>query len=349
MENNFLRLDIPHVSNSVELPWNDIFKIYRENQTDDYTNAPILSNIDLKICLALGEDIDFGDWDGKGDEQENGSETENEEEQIDFLSRNDDIITDNLICFETEDIVGVESYPDPTIENENNESSPEEMSPLELMNHHKTIRERLEMLESEPELEDLDTEPEEEEIIELLDVTKDEKSLSKTTKNIPKYEDAHDMIYIPSSDPSKSGFYLSKDLVTNADYERFVDAIKYQAPSNWIDGNPPSGLEDEPVVNVSYQDAFLYSIWLGMRLPAKEELMHSLNLDRRKFFGVDNYFEWTSSPFSKEAMPEKDLKRIFLKERAIPEHAVFAIDQAPLMSNDEYNNQTSFRVARDAH
>jgi sulfatase modifying factor 1 len=78
-------------------------------------------------------------------------------------------------------------------------------------------------------------------------------------------------------------FYIDRTPVTNADYQRFVDAnprhpvphqdTDWARPYSWDPGRRtyPPGLGDYPVVLVSWQDAVAYTIWAGVRLPGEAE------------------------------------------------------------------------------
>ena len=72
-------------------------------------------------------------------------------------------------------------------------------------------------------------------------------------------------------------FYIGRYEVTNAKYERFVEATGYEPPRGWSDSSMPGGLEDHPVVNVSWHDAQAYCRWLSeetgqtVRLPTEAE------------------------------------------------------------------------------
>jgi formylglycine-generating enzyme required for sulfatase activity len=74
-----------------------------------------------------------------------------------------------------------------------------------------------------------------------------------------------------------NAFYIGRYEVTNAQYERFVRATGYQTPRGWSGGSIPGGLEDHPVVNVSWHDALAYCRWLSeetgqiVRLPTEAE------------------------------------------------------------------------------
>ena len=67
------------------------------------------------------------------------------------------------------------------------------------------------------------------------------------------------------------GFYIDRYEVTNKDYKKFVDAVRYQPPLNWEDGNYPTGMGNLPVTFVSWDDAHAYAEWAGKRLPTAEE------------------------------------------------------------------------------
>lgn len=65
--------------------------------------------------------------------------------------------------------------------------------------------------------------------------------------------------------------------VTNAQYAEFLQATAYQPAcsvnflKHWMNGVPPVGKEDHPVVYVDLDDARAYAAWAGKRLPTEEE------------------------------------------------------------------------------
>lgn len=65
--------------------------------------------------------------------------------------------------------------------------------------------------------------------------------------------------------------------VTNAEYATFVRASGHRAPKHWGGKSVPAGLEEHPVVYVSYTDAVAYCKWMSeqsgvtYRLPSEEE------------------------------------------------------------------------------
>jgi formylglycine-generating enzyme required for sulfatase activity len=72
-------------------------------------------------------------------------------------------------------------------------------------------------------------------------------------------------------------FAIGKYPVTNAQYAAFVQATDHMTPKHWEDGEIPSGKEDHPVVNVSWEDAMDFCQWLsqetgkGFVLPSEAE------------------------------------------------------------------------------
>lgn len=76
-----------------------------------------------------------------------------------------------------------------------------------------------------------------------------------------------------------NSFYIDKFEVTNAQYKRFIDETKREAPKNvvnsdytiWKNGTYPEELANHPVVNVTWYEAKAYCEWAGKRLPTAIE------------------------------------------------------------------------------
>jgi serine/threonine-protein kinase len=72
-------------------------------------------------------------------------------------------------------------------------------------------------------------------------------------------------------------YHIAQYPITNAQYLKFVEVSNHAVPHHWTDGKIPSGLENHPVVNVSWQDACAYCDWASraagckIRLPSEAE------------------------------------------------------------------------------
>lgn len=76
---------------------------------------------------------------------------------------------------------------------------------------------------------------------------------------------------------SLPAFALGLHPVTNAQYRVFIWETGYRTPRGWIGFDFPAGLDDHPVVQVSWTDAWAYCEWLSRatgrpyRLPTEAE------------------------------------------------------------------------------
>ncbi len=66
-------------------------------------------------------------------------------------------------------------------------------------------------------------------------------------------------------------FQLDEAETTNRQYLEFVEATARRRPFHWIDGEPDATVADQPVANVSWEDAVAYCAWAGKRLPTEAE------------------------------------------------------------------------------
>ena len=116
-----------------------------------------------------------------------------------------------------------------------------------------------------------------------------------------------------------SGFCLSRNLVTNQEYQEFIQATKHRIPGIteaeyqqqgflvhpyakvqeflWKDGTYPADTAQHPVVLVSYDDAVAYAAWksqqtgLTYRLPTAQEWEKAARGTEGKYFPWGN--EWS--------------------------------------------------------
>jgi formylglycine-generating enzyme required for sulfatase activity len=102
-----------------------------------------------------------------------------------------------------------------------------------------------------------------------------------------RYKSTHgdDFIPYPKEDEdslySVPSFYMDRFPVTNAQFYQFIKSSNYQ-PSDtvnylkhWANKKVPVGLENYPVINVSYEDAKAYANWSGKRLPTELEWQYA--------------------------------------------------------------------------
>jgi formylglycine-generating enzyme required for sulfatase activity len=112
-----------------------------------------------------------------------------------------------------------------------------------------------------------------------------------------------------------SAYAIDLTPVTNAEYEKFLKAsgytprIEHNFLKHWVDGKPPAGLEDHPVVYVDLNDARAYAEWAGKRLPTDAEWQYaaegpeSLRYPWGDRMGADRC-NWDDATTSVRAFPE---------------------------------------------
>ena len=66
-------------------------------------------------------------------------------------------------------------------------------------------------------------------------------------------------------------YYIDVYPVTNAEYARFLTATSHAPPQQWENGLPPEGVDDHPVVFVTWHDATAYAEWAGKSLPTSQQ------------------------------------------------------------------------------
>ncbi|MHC4467595.1 MAG: formylglycine-generating enzyme family protein [Planctomycetota bacterium] len=107
-----------------------------------------------------------------------------------------------------------------------------------------------------------------------------------------------------------SAYAIDLTPVTNAEYEKFLEAsgykprIKKNFLKHWVDGKPPVGKEDHPVVYVDLVDARAYANWAGKRLPTDAEWQYAAEGPKHLKYPWGNKEEWSEK--DKKEWSEKD-------------------------------------------
>ena len=109
-------------------------------------------------------------------------------------------------------------------------------------------------------------------------------------------------------------FCLSRNLVTNQEYQEFILATNYQPPGIseaeyqqqgflvhpytkvreflWKDNKYPQGTEKHPVVLVSYKDAVAFANWKSQQTGAKYRLPTAIEWEKASRSDDGRYFPW---------------------------------------------------------
>lgn len=118
---------------------------------------------------------------------------------------------------------------------------------------------------------------------------------------------------------SMQAFHIDRYPVTNADYQKFVDASGYRPNDNhhflrdWKKGAPLAGWEKKPVTWVSIEDARAYATWAGKRLPHEWEWQYAAQ------GGDGRLYPW-GNDWNVAAMPEKNTGREQLPPADVDAH-----------------------------
>lgn len=148
------------------------------------------------------------------------------------------------------------------------------------------------------------------------------------------------------------GFFVDRNLVSNAEYAQFVKETHRKAPDHWLDGTYPAGQGSSPVVNVNYHDAKAYAAWVGKRIPTESEWIRAANKGVFNLESKHLFKEWTSSHAYPSEGEKEDLVVIapmmFRKQEItlIPHSAPREV--ITIVNENECNAQTGFRCVSDA-
>lgn len=110
------------------------------------------------------------------------------------------------------------------------------------------------------------------------------------------HHDIGDDDELPLHTVSLDAFYIDIYEVTNAHYQKFVIATGYSAPPLWHD--PKFNKPDNPVVNVSWNDAVAYAHWAKKRLPTEAEWEYAARGGQiGKIYPTSNYLTHNDANF----------------------------------------------------
>jgi formylglycine-generating enzyme required for sulfatase activity len=104
---------------------------------------------------------------------------------------------------------------------------------------------------------------------------------------------------IPQHQVSLPAYRIGRYLVTNLQYQAFVEATGHSPPRHWEGGQLPLELSDHPVVNVSWEDAMAYCLWLSevsgraYRLPTEAEWEKAARGTDRRIYPWGNDWDKT--------------------------------------------------------
>ncbi|WP_019507492.1 SUMF1/EgtB/PvdO family nonheme iron enzyme [Pleurocapsa sp. PCC 7319] len=107
---------------------------------------------------------------------------------------------------------------------------------------------------------------------------------------------------------------IGRNLVTNQEYQQFIQATDHQSPGIsaaeyqkqgflvhpyskvqdflWQDGQYPTGKEQHPVVLISYEDALAYALWYGAQTGATYRLPTAKEWEKAARGEDGRYFPW---------------------------------------------------------
>ena len=117
----------------------------------------------------------------------------------------------------------------------------------------------------------------------------------------------------PRGPVETAAYRITRTPITNAQYAAFITATGHPAPDvdeatwqiyrlihpysrsrryAWVDGRPPAGLGDHPVVMVSHGDAMAYAAWLGRETGMTWRLPGEIEWEKAARGADGRYFPW---------------------------------------------------------
>jgi len=102
-----------------------------------------------------------------------------------------------------------------------------------------------------------------------------------------------------------AGSQIDVQLVTNGEFQRFVENTRGNPPSTWPRGRCPREKAAQPVTGVNWHQAAAYAQWVGKRLPTAAEWDRAANtLERPRAL-----WEWMSDEVKPRGLGRKGTKR----------------------------------------
>jgi formylglycine-generating enzyme required for sulfatase activity len=83
-------------------------------------------------------------------------------------------------------------------------------------------------------------------------------------------------------------FYMGRYLVTNEEYERFIQATGYKEPRYWGDRN--YNQPQQPVVGINWHDVKSFAKWAGLQLPSEAQWEYACRA------GTQAMYSWGDEP-----------------------------------------------------
>lgn len=176
--------------------------------------------------------------------------------------------------------------------------------------------------------------------------------------------DTGDKFSRPSHKVVLPSFQVSRHLISNNQYAEFIKMTHYAPPAYWKGEIPAPDIKENPVTNVSWNDANAYCNWLSKQTGKNYRLLSEAEWEylarNKSSLDIDelatDYFEWTSSELT--LYEGADFK---LPEALTQAHAVILRGQTDKkVGNDPISGRLwqqknyiddpklSFRVARDS-
>jgi hypothetical protein len=158
---------------------------------------------------------------------------------------------------------------------------------------------------------------------------------------------------IPSLMTNQPAFYVDRNLVTNAQYEKFVKETNYRLPSHWEGSFPRDEEKSKPVTHVTYRDAAAYAKWSGKKLPMFSQWVRAMRLKEESLLSKSHsfypYSEWTLSAHEQanKEFESSEMENVFfymvvgIRERKNGKFVYFP------MEKQDFSNEVGFRCVME--